>query len=183
MPLVLTESLATYGGEYDHWEDVTGKQYHFPNKYRKKIQPGSEFIYYRGTRAPQGKRIAPVYFGRGRVDDVFEDTGATEKRLKQWYCTIVDYEPFPKLVGIRDGANYIEPVFEVRNRRVDAVRSIDEATYQRIIGLSELLASPKILANNVEENTRIIELPTIEQVVATTATNSLWVPSSRVAAK
>lgn len=34
-PLVLVQNERTAGGHFDHWEDVTGERYHFPNQYRE----------------------------------------------------------------------------------------------------------------------------------------------------
>lgn len=48
--LVLVENEVTTGGHYDHWQDVTGERYQFPNQYRGKVTPGRPFIYYRGVR-------------------------------------------------------------------------------------------------------------------------------------
>lgn len=35
--LVLVQNERTVGGNFDHWEDVVGERYHFPNQYRNRI--------------------------------------------------------------------------------------------------------------------------------------------------
>jgi hypothetical protein len=75
MPIVLVENEATAGGLYDHWQDVTGERYQFPNVYRGKILPGTPFVYYRGVRRADGKRGHAEYFGAGVIGDVYPDPG------------------------------------------------------------------------------------------------------------
>jgi len=65
-PLVLVQNERTAGGHFDHWEDVTGERYHFPNQYRNRVVPGRPFVYYRGVRR-SGERGTPEYFGTGRA--------------------------------------------------------------------------------------------------------------------
>ena len=55
-PLVLVENEVTAGGRYDHWQDVTGERYQFPNQYRNKVITDRPFIYYRGVRRADGSR-------------------------------------------------------------------------------------------------------------------------------
>ena len=48
MAIILVQSEKTATGEFDHYQDETGKRYQFPSKYKNKILPGEFFIYYRG---------------------------------------------------------------------------------------------------------------------------------------
>jgi hypothetical protein len=57
--LVLVENEVTAGGRYDHWQDVTGERYQFPNQYRGKVTTGRPFIYYRGIAA-RAERAVPL---------------------------------------------------------------------------------------------------------------------------
>ena len=57
--LVLMQAEATKDGKYDHWEDTTGEQYHYPNKYRNLVQSGKSFIYYK-TRLRKGGRLGDM---------------------------------------------------------------------------------------------------------------------------
>lgn len=54
--LVLVQNERTAGALYDHWEDVEGELYHFPNQYIGIIQEGKKFVYYRGVRRAGSKR-------------------------------------------------------------------------------------------------------------------------------
>lgn len=77
-PLVLVENEKTAGGRYDHWKDVTGERYHFPNQYKGRVVPGRQFVYYRGVRRADGSRGTPEYFGYGRIGDVWRDSDVPE---------------------------------------------------------------------------------------------------------
>ena len=71
MPIILVQSERTATGAFDHYEDITGKTYQYPNKYIGKIVPGEMFIYYRGLRKRDGGRRKYVeYFGCGRIETV-----------------------------------------------------------------------------------------------------------------
>ena len=56
MPIILVQSEKTAGGAFDHYEDITGKTYQFPNQYKNLIVSGEQFIYYRGLRKRDGTR-------------------------------------------------------------------------------------------------------------------------------
>lgn len=61
MPLVLAENEATESGISCH--DRTGVSYQFPKMYRRLIQPGERFVYYKGRKTLDGRRTPKVYFG------------------------------------------------------------------------------------------------------------------------
>lgn len=74
MPLIFAENEESESGI--RYEDRTGISYQFPAIYRKTIQPGERFIYYRGRKKRGGGRAPQVYFGVGVVGDVMsEDNG------------------------------------------------------------------------------------------------------------
>ena len=55
MPIALVQNERTAAEAYEHWKDITGEQYHFPNQYKNRVVPGQCFIYDRGTRRADGK--------------------------------------------------------------------------------------------------------------------------------
>src|SRR5262249_42727910 len=111
--LVLVENEVTYGGQYDHWQDLTGVSYQFPNQYRNKLLPGRRFVYYRGVRRANQQRGQAEYFGMGRVATVWRDPSVPESIPKarwRWYCSVEDYVPFPKPVPAKIDGQYLETI-------------------------------------------------------------------------
>src|SRR5688500_9112137 len=100
MPLVFAENEATESGiSYD---DRTGISYQYPARYRRVIQPGERFVYYRGRRSKSGSRIPQVYFGCGVVGDISPDEG-------RFLCEVLDYKPFAVPISFKDAnGNYFE---------------------------------------------------------------------------
>ena len=80
MPIVLVQNPVIVNEEYD-WKDIEGEQYHFPNQYKNRCKPSTSFVYYRGTRRPDGKRGTPEYFGYGRIGEVWRDSTIPESLL------------------------------------------------------------------------------------------------------
>src|SRR5690242_15342170 len=104
--LVLVENEVTVGGAYDFWADLTGVQYHYPNQYKNRIRPGRSFVYYRGSRRPNGRRGTPEYFGSGTIGAVWPDPDQpTDVRPanRRWLCEILDYESFDVPVPAKNG--------------------------------------------------------------------------------
>jgi len=50
MPLILASNVATESGH--SYADRTGISYEFPMVYRRQMQTGERFVYYRGRRRP-----------------------------------------------------------------------------------------------------------------------------------
>lgn len=159
--LILVENEVTEGHRYDHWEDKTGIKYHYPNIYKNKIIPGIKFIYYRGTRRNNGYGD-PEYFGSGTIGNVYLDptTDTSESKAKwNWYCDIIDYEPFTEPVYFKHNDDYIEKI--PQNRWSVAVREIDKSIFKKILELSkkninlnkpilpEIIQQPKLVTNNL----------------------------------
>jgi hypothetical protein len=148
MPLVLAENERTIGGLYDSWQDTTGREYHFPNVYRRKVEAGDWFVYYRGVRTLTGRRPNPEYFGMGRITDVWRDAAIPEtapKRGWRWFCSISDYVPFPEPVSWKRNGELFEQIKQ--NRFRDGVRSISQETYEAILegaGLLETLQAGEV---------------------------------------
>lgn len=70
--LVITEN------DVSKWKDKTGEEYHFPNRYLKYFQPGTQVVYYKGTMTDKqylSKRLSPHphYFGIANIGQVFKD--------------------------------------------------------------------------------------------------------------
>ena len=147
--LVLVENEVTAGGRYDHWQDVTGERYQFPNQYRNKVQPGRPFVYYRGVRRPKGTRGAPEYFGTGVIGAVYPDPSNTPggpKARWKWICDIEDFQPFPIPVLAKEGGTFLEKI--PSNLWGVAVRDLPTAVYQAILskaGLAPVASTPASL--------------------------------------
>lgn len=145
MPLVLAENERTIGGLYDSWQDTTGREYHFPNVYRRKVEAGDWFVYYRGIRKLKGRRPNPEYFGLGRITDVRRDPAipeTTSKRGWRWFCSISDYVPFPEPVSWKRNGERLEQI--PKNRFRDGVRSISQETFEEILAGAGLLEAWQI---------------------------------------
>ena len=152
-PISLTENEATVGGHYDHWQDVTGERYQFPNQYRNLVVTGRPFIYYRGVRRKHRKRGDPEYFGHGFIGEVWRDSEVPRTRPKRnwkWFCKIDDYRPFKRPVPFADEHGYLERI--PRNQYRVAVRETSQEIYQLILKkagvrldtLNEEVAAPDI---------------------------------------
>ena len=90
--IVITEN------DESEWDDRTGVRYHYPRKYKNKLQPGSYFVYYKGKQrkkqyADSRMSADPHYFGVGIIGNSFEDENSEKKDL---FCEIIDFEPFDK---------------------------------------------------------------------------------------
>lgn len=158
-PLVLVENEVTASGLYDHWQDVTGERYQFPNQYHTKITTGRPFIYYRGTRRLGSSRGTPEYFGCGVVGSVYPDptnAPSVRKSFRKWICEIEEYRPFPTPVPARIGDRYLENI--PRNFWGVGVRNLPESVYNAIIHRARLVAAP------VELPAAQLDLPPIDSV-------------------
>lgn len=166
--LVLVENEVTVGGRYDHWQDVTGERYQFPNQYRGKVIAGRPFVYYRGVRRADGSRGTAEYFGCGVVGSVDLDPTndpASPKSRWKWICEIDDYRPFPVPVPARSGSTYLETI--PSNFWGVAVRELPESVYATII------AQANLPAVDLDLGEALLSLPPIDQVEARPATSLL----------
>lgn len=103
MPLILTENEASESGIT--YEDRTGISYQYPKMYRRTVQSGERFVYYRGRGRKNGRRGPQVYFGSGVVGEIAPDPSVAGRLV----CRILDYRPFPAPVPFKEpGGNYRE---------------------------------------------------------------------------
>ena len=135
------------------WSDKTGELYHFPNRYRQLLLPGTAVVYYKGKmrdRSFESSRLSPDphYFGIATIGDHFQDT---ESPRNDWYARIIDFRQFSLPVQIKqpDGS-YYEPIPDNRlsNYWRDGVRSIDQDTYETLLRAA---AIPQPLASNTND--------------------------------
>ena len=143
MHLVLVEN------DVSAWQDETGVKYHFPKKYARLIQPGNQFVYYKGgvkDKAFSTKRLSddPHYFGAGVIGKVYPDLKSGKGDL---FATIDGYRVFSDAVNFKDENDYIEApdIVKPTNHWRDAVRQISKDTFMRITS-SVLLSAVKVAA-------------------------------------
>jgi hypothetical protein len=137
MPIVLVENEVTEGGKYDHWDDVTGRRYQFPNSYRNKVLPGEHFVYYRGVRRASGKRGVPEYFGCGVIGRVYLDEASRSEPVaacRKWVGEIADFTPFLQPVPFRLQGKTLEGI--PNNLWGVGVRKLPQSVYNRILRLA-----------------------------------------------
>jgi len=166
MPLVLAENEATESGISYH--DRTGVSYQFPKMYRRLIQPGERFVYYKGCKTLDGRRTRQVYFGTGIIGQVWADKGDSDR----YVCEILDYAPFDPPVFFRTGKNsYLEPGGVRKGYFQRGVRTISETEFDAIIALAASqsshptsLTTPAIGYGTPETNLQI-ERFAVEQAV------------------
>ena len=133
MPLVFAENEATESGiSYD---DRTGVSYQYPARYRRIIQSGERFVYYKGRKSRDGARVPQVYFGAGVVGAIQPDPG----RPDCFMCEVLDYRPFSKPITFKDArGEYFESGANRRGYFQPGVRIIPEADFRRIIEAARL---------------------------------------------
>jgi hypothetical protein len=133
MPLVFAESEVTAAGIA--YADRTGISYQYPRRYRRAIQPGERFVYYKGRRKHDGSRAPQVYFGAGVVGESKADPGQTDR----FVCEILDYRAFPVPVPFKDaGGQYLESGGHRRGYFQPGVRTISDQDLGRILEDAEL---------------------------------------------
>ena len=129
------------------WADETGVLYHFPKRYLKYLESGTNIIYYKGNlknKSFSNNRLsdAPHYFAIAKVGKTYPDN---ESSKKDFFATITDFISFEEAVLAKDGSKYLEIIPESRKSNYwrDGVRAIDEETYNLIIS--------KVSPNKVSE--------------------------------
>jgi hypothetical protein len=157
------------------------EQYHFPNQYKNRCAPGTQFVYYRGTRRPGGKRAEPEYFGCGYIGEVWRDDTISESAPKKdwaWYCSLRDYMPFPHPVSSKMEGEFLEKI--AKNHWSVGVRQLPQGTFDRIVGLAGLaerkepvLPLPEIAAIRITEATEPLLKPRKVSVTAISGENDL----------
>jgi hypothetical protein len=178
MPLVLVQNPVIIDPEFD-WKDILGEQYHFPNKYKNRCRPNVQFIYYRGTRRPGGKRAEPEYFGYGRIGEVWRDTAISETTPKKnwaWYCRIIDYVPFRRHVPAKINGEFIETI--PRNHWSEGVRTLPQDTFDRILALAGHAPSHAIMEVPAPDANRVSIREASEPLLVPRGTEALAVAAS-----
>ena len=119
------------------WADETGVLYHFPKRYLKYLEPGTNVIYYKGSLknksfAKNRLSDAPHYFAIAKIGKTYPDK---ESSKNDFFATITDFIPFEEAVLAKDDTEYLETIPNSRkfNYWRDGVRAIDEDTYYLII--------------------------------------------------
>lgn len=134
MPVVFVTDAPTASGH--KYNDVLGKQYEFPQRYRNLVSQGDTFVYYRGSRGSDDGSAG--YFGVGVVGIVRDSSDPT-----QLIAEVHDVELFDVPVSIKasDGT-YWETGSTKRTNWQNGVRRISEAVLSGILGAVDLPASP-----------------------------------------
>lgn len=119
--------------DVSQWNDETGVKYHFPNTYKRILQPGTKVIYY--------KSGVKHYFGYAVIGDVYQD----EENSKNYYAEIVDYIPFfsPIKFKTNEGEYFEDP--KKSNHWRNGVRKISEERFNKILESSGLNIEKNIL--------------------------------------
>jgi hypothetical protein len=135
MPLVLAENEATESGI--SYEDRTGISYQYPGRYRRTLQPGERFIYYRGRRTKDGRRMPQVYFGSGVVGATIRDANQPNR----FTCEVLDYYAFRAPVPFKNARDeYLETGANRRGYFQPGVRVISDENFRRILEAAQMSA-------------------------------------------
>lgn len=154
--LVLVENESTVDGRHDHWQDMTGVRYHFPNQYRNKVQEGLPFIYYRGVRRENGGRGPAEYFGFGRVGTVSRDESIPETEPKakwKWFAEIEDYVELKTPVAARRSDGRSHELIE-QNQWSVGVRPLSAGVFTEILAAAGIPGeqAQELLRASIEES-------------------------------
>lgn len=124
------------------WNDETGVLYHFPKRYLKFLEPGTEVIYYKGRmKDPEYKKNRmtpdPHYFARAKIHSIYPDPD--NLRDENHYAIICEYQPFIEPVLAKISGEYFEeiPASRATNYWRDGVRHIEKAVYDKILARVE----------------------------------------------
>lgn len=157
MPLVLVHNVVANPAH--QWDDVEGVHYHYPAKYRGKVQTGEPFVYYRGVHRPGGKRGPAEYVGAGRIGSIWPDPD----RKNAWYCAVVDYVHFPVAVPAKVEEANREDI--APNLWRDGIRTLDPVVYAEIMAEGRGPAAISVAP------------PAVGEVVITTAADLVLPPA------
>lgn len=126
MPLIFAANSSSQREQF--YANELETQYEFPKTYRARVKEGDIFIYYRGTKSPDGAG----YFGAGVVGPVRDS-----KTAGRFVCEVLDVVFFDSLVELRDpvGHEYIEDVGPNRVNLQQGVRLIADDKAKRILDL------------------------------------------------
>jgi hypothetical protein len=130
MPLVFTQNEVNLS---EHaYADVLGETYEYPSQYKNLIQPGEQFVYYRGRRRAGGGSTTPSYLGVGIVS-------AVSPIGDRFRCSITNFQPFDPPLPFKASDGYLEP--EANSRTAvgfyfqTGVRGLDQNAFDTICAL------------------------------------------------
>jgi hypothetical protein len=127
VPLILT---ANESSEHErHYGNVLDVEYEYPAQYRKRIEAGEQFIYYRGTSSSE-----PGYFATGIIGAI--RPSRTAGRI---VCEVVDVSFFDEPVPLKDKVTgeYFEEVGPNRVSMRQGVRRIEAWRAAQILRLAD----------------------------------------------
>jgi len=134
------------------YADIAYESYEYPARYRKRIQSGRRFVYYRGRRKPGGGRQPQVYLGAGIIGDISESI--TPGRL---VCQILDPEEFLVPLPFKDEHGvHLEPGGSRSGYFQQGVREISEEDFQRILALAGAGPMDGVPQRVIEESSQLL---------------------------
>lgn len=134
------------------YADIAYESYEYPVRYRKRIQSGRRFVYYRGRRRPGGGRQPQVYLGAGIIGDISESV--TPGRL---VCRILDPEEFLVPLPFKDEHGlHLEPGGSRSGYFQQGVREISEEDFQRILALAGAGPMDGVPQRVIEESSQLL---------------------------
>lgn len=183
MPLVFTQNEVNLS-EHDY-ADVLGETYEYPSNYRNLIQPGEQFVYYRGRRRASGGSTTPSYLGVGIVSEV-SHVG------DRFRCSITNFRQFTPPLPFKTGDGYLEPEANTRSPVgfyfQTGVRRLDQDAFDRICALG--LETPQTAEGDAEtepigddvpyaDSTTARQVDELAMLLAVTQAEKHW-PTSKV---
>jgi len=118
----------------------TGVSYNYPSKYNRILSPGTNVIYYKGKlkdKKFEDIRLSndPHYFGVAVIGNNYIDKSTSKK---EYYCDILNYQPFDKPVPFKINGKYLESIPESKklNYWRDEVREVTKKTFDKILELA-----------------------------------------------
>jgi hypothetical protein len=134
------------------YADIPYVSYEYPARYRKRIQPGRRFVYYRGRRRVGGGRQPQAYLGAGIIGAIRDSP--TPGRL---VCQILDGEEFLMPLPFKDErGNYLEPGGSRSGYYQQGVRDISEDAFQRILALAGAGPMDGSLPGHEDESSQLL---------------------------
>lgn len=176
--IVITEN------DVSAWDDKTGEEYHYPSRYQKLITPGVLVVYYKGASREKShefdrKSPNPHYFGMAKIESIRVD----ERNKKNYFAKIVDYVEFDVAVDFKDSqGHYLEQKHIMKsNYWRDAVRLIDEETYNSIIAKVGYKVIEPIETNEISLLNDVLPIPLDDIHYIVNTVNPLKIQSKKEA--
>lgn len=118
------------------YEDKLYELYHFPAKYRSKINTGDIFIYHQGDNKQPVTKNVRYYYGTGIIGDIYSDDGGVT-----FFAELKQCKAFYNNVSIKNESGiYWEQIgIEYDREKPDwqnSIRNISEDAYKAIINAS-----------------------------------------------